>query len=449
MPSKQSQKQKVIVVVKKGKGKRDVDSEVEESDGESVLDVTEAVSENAKPKSSEPVADKPKQQRRRSAPKSAARQDLLDLIHMCGKRAAKSVKTYADRLGVVRDRFHEWKKVPPPQRGDHRWLGNGAEIAEFVRTEWENNETRKITFEALRCAASVLEGAEFEMATSIFLEEIGGLSQLSRTRYLTQTMSQKELDNWIDWNELFDKVLRYRQREWPKLAAKDEWTEHDFRLAQELLGVCVYVFLPPLRGEWYKVKVRGFDPENDNYIDWRNRQVIMNDYKTSDFYGDNVLDIEDQGLWDMMTYARQRGNGSAFLFQNTLGAPYMDSSNWGQFLQRVFKRLVGKSLGPQMLRKIFITKMTESMPRLEDSMGLKTLARQMGHNPETQQEYRRFADGPLDKRIKQVHDLRTQFPGHTRQPDKATTMPMTEERLKSVSRRMGGCSHISDDKMRR
>ena len=200
-----------------------------------------------------------------------------------------------------------------------------------------------------------------------------------------------------------------------------------------LLASC-YTILPPLRLEWGSAKIRGFNRETDNYVDYGKRQVCFHNYKTAKFYNKNVLDVEDPTLWQMLLMAKQMSSAedSPYLFINTNGEHFKTSGAFSQWMSRTFLKVCKKPLSSGMLRKIFVSKITEqaNIPRTTEMLALQTASRQMGHSPAMQAKYRRFDDtGTLDDQIASVEQLRLVTPGHSRL--QKSTVPMMSGKMKT------------------
>lgn len=372
---------------------------------------------------------------------SRRREDLKQLVvkSLVGdKTSEQTISTYVARLGVLRERFHEKQKKPLPDAHDHRWLCNHGEIIRFVEREWTHYETRKITYEALIKATSVLHEEEYAKAIEEYRKKQTEVAGLSDTRYVTQAMSESEKKKWVDWPELLQKCVKFRDDNWPRLASRLSWSEDDFRLFQELLALSVYVIsLPPLRLEWREVKVKGIDRRVDNYVDFHSNpiKVCMQHFKTSKFYDKNILDVTDATLVSMLKRARELAEESVYLFQNSLGEQYITRSAFGFFISKTMERITGKAVGASMIRKIYVSHQQDrlNVPRTIEIMGLETLSRQMGHSPAQQAKYRRVGGDNLDDMMEQVEQMRTTTPGHTRSVQ--STVPMNDRLMGGINRR--------------
>jgi hypothetical protein len=346
------------------------------------------------------------------------RADLVDLVEKGSPEASPtSIAGYVARLGVVRERFHEDQGKPHPDKHDHQWLTKAAEVCKFVENEWSNINSRNITFEALAAGASAKPSLPFEQAAEIYRVAVSELSEKQRNRYLTQAMSESEKSKWMDYEAVAAKVRAFRDANWPPLANLTEWTEEQFRMAQDVLIVSLYGDnIPPLRNEWATVRVRSFDQKIHNYIDFSKKAAVFCKFKTAAVYGDNVVEIGDLDgeLWDMVVKTKEMNGGSPFLLTNSNGDPYLHSGAFSQHVGRLFERITDKRLASSMLRKVFVTHISSDQPRLTDQLTLGTVARTMGHSPAVQASYRRFDEGPLDKRIEDVKRLKEKTPGHRR-----------------------------------
>lgn len=117
--------------------------------------------------------------------KSKERQDLIELVNK-GRSGAKSSHTratYCNRLGVLRDRYFAKIKKSPVVQGNHAWMSESEDVADFIESEWPASfETRKLNFESLIAALKHLKGAKYEKAIEAFREHMAKLASLSDNR---------------------------------------------------------------------------------------------------------------------------------------------------------------------------------------------------------------------------------------------------------------------------
>lgn len=361
----------------------------------------------------------------------ADRTDLFTLVSSkCAGLSPKTVSTYVTRLGILRDKLEDAKDRRIP-RGDFSWMTKCDRLVEFVTSEWPAEQTQRLTFAALKCAVSGESGSSFRKAERVYENEVARLNQIANLRYQTQSLSPKERQKWMSWDDIEARVNKHVQDYWPRLETLDEWTEEEFRLAQEILMVKLYTMLP-LRNEYGTLKSQRYKEHADNYVDWARRELVFNDFKTVKSHGQNRLVVEDPVVWSMLTRNREMNQGSDFLFVNVNGDPYSGSMGWSQHVGRVFERLCGKKLTSSLLRKSLITKVNENQPRIEQQLPLQALASQMGHSFSTQQTYRRYNDGDIDQRLDHIRQRQSLF---STQPssEKAAKRVMTVEKLRELT----------------
>lgn len=140
------------------------------------------------------------------------------------------------------------------------------------------------------------------------------------------------------------------------------------------LILALYTLLPPLRQQDY-LNLQVFDKAiksksklPNNYIDLKNKLLVISQHKTSDSNGAKKIDLPTELITIIRKYIREEETDNKLL--------PMSSSNFTKYFQRHFK-----GLSPQVLRKAYVSQYANDMS-VEERFAL---GRIMGHKISTSQ----------------------------------------------------------------
>lgn len=174
-------------------------------------------------------------------------------------------------------------------------------------------------------------------------------------------------ENWINYEqitELRDNLIK----------------ERDF---QKALLLALYTRIPPVRNDYYNLKVKNYNPEIDNY--YGNKILVLNNYKTAKYYGRIIIRI-DNTLKELI---KKNINDTDFLFITEKGVPF-SSTNFTKYFQKIFQENFNTKTNFQMMRNIYITHMYEKKDLSLEK--IKLINRIMGHSLEQSLLYRKFKE---------------------------------------------------------
>lgn len=146
----------------------------------------------------------------------------------------------------------------------------------------------------------------------------------------------KQEANWISWNDV---VAHYK-------TLKPGTLEH--------LLLSLYVLTPPRRSkDYYLMKVvPEYSESMDkafNYLDWKEKKFIFNNYKTQGKYGEQTLDIPPE-LWDVLSQMKLKKKFEPFFLLNKEGKQLAENG-----ITRILNKCFGKKISSSMLRNIYLT----------------------------------------------------------------------------------------------
>ena len=259
-------------------------------------------------------------------------------------------------------------------------LDNTEQVIEFVRTK--DTKSLKTIFSTL----NVLTGhPEYKKEMD---EENVKLNAIQ----IEQVKTQTQADNWINYktiediydllsDEMWSLLIKYCKGKVPE---KD--TKRKFTKLKQFLGflLCSGYYIPPRRNEDYML-LTWDKPEEDhevvNYIDWSNKQLVFNVYKTSEVYQTQKVDIPKPLLKWLKTYKRIKKN--ELVFASDIYQKIYTTQGFAHMFHNFFKELPtehpahGKRISTRNFRQAYLSNLYKDVPKLAD---LEKTANNMGHS---------------------------------------------------------------------
>lgn len=187
-------------------------------------------------------------------------------------------------------------------------------------------------------------------------------------------MTDNELKNWIDYNELKTKFEDYYNNTFLKEISNEQsggdYTH--FTQVRNILLLALYILLPPTRiGNYQFMKIRNKKKrdatslsKNYNYLMNNNDgsfELVFNKYKTAKFLGQISHIIEKDTLLSniIIIYLNRRESfvnrkdNTAFLVAKDKKA--LTQSNFTDTLKYISRKIIGKTLSCNLFRHIFIS----------------------------------------------------------------------------------------------
>jgi len=249
----------------------------------------------------------------------------------------KSINTYASVLKTIMKnmKFDTVKQ-----------LDNDKKVLEYL-AEMKPN-TRKTRLSALFVLT------ENEAYKKNMLEDVNAYNNSMKS----QTKNDKENENWITKDELFE-IYNNLKKDTNVLFRKKNKNMSDLQDIQAFVMLSLFVLLPPRRAlDYSEMKIKNIDKTKDNYIKGNN--LIFNIYKTSKQKGQQIIEVPKQ-LKSILNKWVKINTTDYLLFDNKGGKLTSVKIN-----QR-FKKLFGKNFSVNMFRKLFLsTKYADTMEQMKN-----------------------------------------------------------------------------------
>lgn len=265
-----------------------------------------------------------------------------------------TVKTYISLLKSL-----YYKKHDKGTDIDIDWFNNQDEIIELLKDKIPSN--RKTTFSALMSVATKKDK---------YTEQLGEDIKTYKTENKKQKMSDKQKDNWIDFEEI-EKINKDMYKKVKPLLLSEELTPEEFKKLQTfiILSLTSGYWFPPRRSQdWTNFKIKNIDKQKDNYIDKNN--FVFNSYKTAKTYGKQTVEIPKVFKTILTKYIKL--NPHDYLIATESGS-HLSNARLTQILNQFF----GKNISTSMLRHIYLTNKLKDVPTITE---MEKTATEMGHS---------------------------------------------------------------------
>lgn len=170
-------------------------------------------------------------------------------------------------------------------------------------------------------------------------------------KQILQQKDGKFAENMISKQEVED-ILKKYEKETKPLFKKEKLTMDDYQKIQNYILLCLTggIFLAPRRSLDWKMKIKNYDAEKDNYVDLKKKEFVFNNYKTVKFHGSQTEPIPKPLLSILKKWiAILPDDMDYLLFDNRGGA--LTPSQITHRLNIIFDKKISTS----MLRHIFLS----------------------------------------------------------------------------------------------
>jgi integrase len=225
-----------------------------------------------------------------------------------------------------------------------------------------------------------------------FQDVMKRLRERRNNEEIEQKKSIREEENWIEYTEILKKLDEEH----------DLATSEDAKMGKlrDYLMLCLFARQSPVRAGNFvdcllltdlEIEVAKELDTSNNYLletPLGNFVFIYNQYKSAKYHGQAIRVVEEPKLVEALeTYIRRFASDKKHLFWNERDKEKsMNENTFSKTLVRASERLLGKKVGVNMFRHIYITDFLNENPHLKDKL---TLASDMGHTFFRQELYRR------------------------------------------------------------
>jgi integrase len=275
------------------------------------------------------------------------------------KLSASSVKTY---LSVL----HSLNKVLGKEDENMETIFNDPSSVISVANKYKL--TRRKT---IMSALTVLTTHD-EKVAEIYRTELYKLIKEYDALQLEQKKTQKETENWIEWDDVL-KVYDEMVKDMAPIMKRKIKSDDDVQKMQLYVLLSLFVLIPPRRAkDWvdFVTPHKEIDTEKDNYFDAKQKLLVFNSYKTSAKYGKQTVNVPTKLATILKKWIEV--NPSDHLFFGILGKPVSQTG-----IAQWFYKIFGRHVSVNALRHSYLTQFHSTKKSLKS---MDSTAKDMGHS---------------------------------------------------------------------
>lgn len=252
------------------------------------------------------------------------------------------------------------------ESNDYNILNNINRIYDYINKTYATTTKR----DYLIILSLVMKGMKQPRLGDVIYSKAKEYAKEHNDNEYKQTLDENERANYIKYNELINKVeeLRMIYNNTP-----------NYKNMIKLLVLGLYTLHPPLRNDYYNMRLISNDYEDDrkhNYMlidDRQNIYVIINKDKVINIHGRLEIVITNPTLKNiLLTYITEYAPNNTYLFQRKNGQPYTKAQ-----IQYIINNMFShKLLNIYNLRSAYISEYYKHYPTL---LKRKELADKMRH----------------------------------------------------------------------
>tara|TARA_R110002126_G_scaffold35631_1_gene109349 strand:- start:640 stop:1599 length:960 start_codon:yes stop_codon:yes gene_type:complete len=257
--------------------------------------------------------------------------------------------------------------------------------------ENENANTKKNRLIAIVVSLQASDGDR--KLIERYTKEMIDLANQSNENYKKQEKSQKQINNWVEYEDLVNLANNMLGRlKKHSILSKDELTRAEYNLLQEYVVLRFYLNFP-LRNDIADVKVINSKDDDDKVNNFLlvdgDVSLLLNDYKTVKTFGPQEYDIDSKFSKIIRIFLKH--NRSGFFITKGNRSEAITPNGITKLLNRLFKRELDKTISTSMLRHITAShdrKNDKTLAELE--LLKKKVEKKYLHSDSTNQLYRKI-----------------------------------------------------------
>lgn len=234
-------------------------------------------------------------------------------------------------------------------------------------------ESQELGSSAQKVYLSALKNANPDNFPKVLQDKINELYKKQNEKDMTQTLSEKQQNNFVK----FDELLKVQKL----LADKEDKTDSEWK---QYLVASLYTLNAPVRADYGEMEVHNrYDANrsgNELVGNMKNAMFVFRVYKTAKTYGEVKIKVSKPLQEVIKQWFAHLGKIPKYL----LGDEPSNTNTFAIYVAETFKRYTGKTVGVSLLRHSYIT---EAFPHLKTLKQKQELATNMLHSRELQEKY--------------------------------------------------------------
>jgi len=218
----------------------------------------------------------------------------------------------------------------------------------------------------------------------------------------TQTKTEKQEKNWIDYKD-YIKLLNKYKKIFKNHNLKDTkvLSKKQYQMLQEYIFLIMYKDMP-VRNIYHSIKIideKDYDEIREehkgNWLVLRDGvpyEIIIHDYKTESKYGMKTIKLNKKRaiVNALKIWLKHNKTKNLFTQLNNREKPYTTNS-FTRFVQSIFEREYGKSVGTTLLRNIIISHEKKGQDTIKEKQEKKEqIEDKYLHSAEMNDKYRKI-----------------------------------------------------------
>jgi hypothetical protein len=250
--------------------------------------------------------------------------------------------------------------------GNLKWLDGFDAVIKTIDDEPLN--TRKNRLIAIVVALKATE-ADKDLIDK-YTKEMTKLAEQSDTRDKEQKLTDKQRDNWVDYEDLIKltETLFDRIKE-QGLLQKEKLTRKEYTLFQDYIMLRTYLTFS-WRNDFASMKVISTEKDDDgkdNFLLLKNgtpEKFILNQYKTDKTYGKKSVSIPSKLSKVIKKFLKFNKSGYFLTLQDGIRA--MTPNGITKSFNRLFQNELDKTISTSLLRHIVISHFRANDPTIQE-----------------------------------------------------------------------------------
>jgi len=279
-----------------------------------------------------------------------------------------SLKTYMSSLKTLQARIN------PEAKGDlinTKFLHDYNKVMDIIADDKITNKKNKITSILVALNSDTPKNDKLIEKYNIQLKELS-------EQYLLQLKTQKKTDtqdeNWIQYSDMIDMINTImKEVKTTGIRNKPELNNKEFDLLQQLVILRTYM-ASPLRNDFADMRVLSRKAFNDldkkdeaNYLVVDNstkKEFHINQFKNLRIIGNKIFKVPATLNAVLNIWLKYNRSGWFLVRSDRIHA--MNPNGITKFLNKIFKKHVGKKISTSMIRHIVISHMLKDKPTIEE-----------------------------------------------------------------------------------
>jgi hypothetical protein len=169
--------------------------------------------------------------------------------------------------------------------------------------------------------------------------------------------TKKEEFLWVDYETLMQNISDYYKKT-PQVGTREY---------ENYVLIRLHTIQASIRNDYRTVKLFNYNEDYDNYIDWDTKTFVFNDIKNSKFVGKIQTPIDSEILEDIKNIRNLRKSQGSNLLLHSKIQRIIATNTYTTRLQNILKKVTGKPIGSQMLRKITVSYFRRNEPTTKEN----------------------------------------------------------------------------------